>query len=214
MGQIKAIILDFDGVIAESNAVKNSAFGEFFALYPEYSVAMQAYHEAHHAEPRRFKFTYFVEELMGRPGDSAKIDALVDEFSELVAELVIACPEVPGAGVFLETFSQRLPLYISSVTPQEELQHILEARGSAPYIRQAFGNPPHPKNKAIETILDREGLQPNQAAFVGDSESDYQVAYKAGLAFFARDSGQPFSDPQLDPSKDLFAIADKLHPFI
>ena len=214
MGQIKVIILDFDGVIAESNAVKDAAFGEFFDRHPQYSAAMRDYHQRHHAKPRRFKFTYFIEELMGRPGNVAAIDSMADAFSALVAEQVIACPEVHGAGAFLATFSERVPLYISSVTPQEELDRILVARGCAPYIRQAFGNPPHPKDEAIAAILDREGLQPAQAAFVGDSESDYQVAIKTGLLFVGRDSGQPFSAPGLQLCKDLFAVADRLHPLL
>lgn len=210
MGQIKVIILDFDGVIAESNAVKNFAFGEFFARYPEYSVAMQAYHEAHHAEPRRFKFTYFVEKLMCRPGDVAMIDRMAAEFSALVADQVIACPEVPGAGAFLEEFSPRLPLYISSVTPQEELKHIVAARGLAHHIREAYGDPPYPKAEAIELILGRERVSPHQVVFVGDSEGDFQVARNTGLTFFGRDSGQPFSDAELDLSADLYGVAQKL----
>jgi phosphoglycolate phosphatase-like HAD superfamily hydrolase len=214
MGQVKAVILDFDGVLAESNAVKDGAFGEFFARFPEYSAAMHAFHREHHAKPRRFKFAYFVEELMRRPGDITAIDRMTEDFSALVADQVIACPEVPGASAFLAEFSQRLPLYISSVTPHDELARIIEVRGVAPHIRQAFGNPPMPKTEAIASVLEQEKLRSQQVAFVGDSESDYQVAKETGLLFFGRDSGQPFTNAGLQLSADLNAVADKLRPLI
>jgi phosphoglycolate phosphatase-like HAD superfamily hydrolase len=214
MGRIKAIILDFDGVLAESNAVKNTAFDQFFARYPDYCAAMQSYHRAHHSKPRRYKFTYFVETLMRRPGDTAMIDRMTEDFSVLVGDRVIDCPEVAGAQSLLEEFSPCVPLYISSVTPQEELIRIVKARGVAPHIRQAFGDPPHRKAEAIGLVLGREGLRPNQVAFVGDSESDYQVAHETGLVFFARDSGQPFSDSGLDLSEDLHGIAARLRPLL
>ena len=214
MGRIKTVVLDFDGVLAESNEVKDAAFGEFFQRYPEHAVAMQAYHREYHAQPRRVKFAYLVEELMQRPRDTGMIDCLTEEFSALVAERVIACPEVPGAGAFLAEFAPLVPLYISSVTPQNELDWILAVRKVAPHIRRAFGNPPYSKDAAIGNILEREGLDPSQVAFVGDSESDCQVARLTGLEFYGRDSGQPFTDPSLCLSEDMYAVADKLRALV
>lgn len=214
MRTIKAIILDFDGVLAESNAVKDAAFVEFFSRYPEHAAAMEAYHLAHYAEPRQMKFAYFIEELMGRPGDAGAVERMAEAFSELVAERVIACPEVPGASDFLAEFSPYLPLYISSVTPQAELGRIIVARGVAPHIRRAFGNPPTPKVDAVATVLKDEGLEPGEVAFVGDSESDRQVAVKTGLVFFGRDSGQLFADAELAVAADLGAVADRLRTLL
>ena len=42
MARIRAVILDFDGVLAESNKVKDAAFNEFFSRYPEHAAAMRA----------------------------------------------------------------------------------------------------------------------------------------------------------------------------
>ena len=207
---IRAVILDFDGVLAESNGEKDAAFEEFFALYPEHSVAMREYHQAYYTSSRVQKFAYYAEKLMGRPEDLALLDRMAREFSQRVVDRVINCPEVPGASSFLAEFSRIVPLYISSVTPQEELIHIIRARRIDPYIKEAFGNPPHAKVLAAEMILQREGLDPQEVVFVGDSTSDYDAAQQVGLPFLGRDSGQFPPDTELELSADMFGIAERL----
>lgn len=209
MTKIRAVILDFDGVIAESNQVKDAAFAEFFSHYSEQREALLAHHEAHHARPRREKFEYAAA-LLGRPGDLGLLEEMGVQFSALVSSRVIACPPVPGAPEFLREFSTLLPLYISSVTPQEELRTILRGRSIDGCFVEAYGNPPTPKALAIAQVLERERLQPAEVAFVGDSLSDYQAASTAGLVFWGRDSGQSFAGARIDLFPDLHAIAEVL----
>jgi phosphoglycolate phosphatase len=214
MSRIQAVILDFDGVLAESNDEKTVAFEELAAHFPEHREKMMEYHLANYSSPRMSKFEYFVTELMGRPGDVEMVKELARQFSELVVKRVIACPDVPGTREFLLEFSARLPLYISSVTPQEELRAILSARGLASFLVAAYGNPPHPKGEAIGMVLEREGLRPEEVVFVGDSISDYRAATEGRLVFLGRFSGLPFEEIEVDLSPDLFGVADKLRNLI
>ena len=214
MSRIRAVILDFDGVIAESNAIKDGAFQQFFDLYPDHREAMRVFHEAHHAQPRRFKFTYYIEELVGLPGDKDAIERMAAEYSALLSDQVIRCPEVPGAGRFLAEFHPRLPLYISSMTPHEELLRIVEARGVLPFVKEAYGNPPYGKDAVVARILAAEGLEPQEVVFVGDSGNDYEVAVRAGLVFMGRDSGQAFPDVPLTLYADLDEVAAALRPLV
>ena len=149
MKKIRAVILDFDGVLAESNKEKDAAFEELFSLYPTHVVPMREFHKANHAKPRLVKFKHYVEHVMQRPGDQEQIDRMAQEFSDRVVGRVISCPEVPGASAFLEEFSRKVPLYISSITPQDELMKIVQARGLGGYIKEAFGNPPHAKTNVV-----------------------------------------------------------------
>jgi phosphoglycolate phosphatase len=208
--RIRTVILDFDGVLAESNDEKTAAFEELAALYPEHREAMMEYHLAYYSSPRMSKFEHFVAELMDRAGDQEMIEILARKFSQLVVRRVVACSDVPGAREFLSEFSARVPLYISSVTPQEELHAILEARGIDSFLVTAFGNPPYTKAEAIRIVLERERLRPEEVAFVGDSMSDYQAATEAKLVFLGRFSGLPFKEVEVDLYPDLFAVADKL----
>jgi beta-phosphoglucomutase-like phosphatase (HAD superfamily) len=43
------VILDFDGVVLESNAVKTEAFRDVFARFPEHAEAMMDFHRAREA---------------------------------------------------------------------------------------------------------------------------------------------------------------------
>jgi phosphoglycolate phosphatase-like HAD superfamily hydrolase len=207
---IRAVILDFDGVLVESNEVKDAAFEEFFAFYPECEDEMLAYHRANISLPRKVKFERAAE-LMGRSSECGLIEEMGTRFSELVCSRVIACDAVLGSLEFLREFSGRIPLYISSVTPQEELRQILKRRNIDQYIVEAFGNPPMPKEAAIAQVLEREQLRPKQVVFIGDSLSDYLVSASMDLVFIGRDSGRSFAeaaDVQLFP--DLREIANLL----
>lgn len=204
---LQAIILDFDGVLAESNEEKLRAFNDLFALYPAYQQQMMAYHLAHYAAPRMVKFEYYVHTLMGHPHDTVMVQQMAQRFSNFCVHRVVACPAVKGAQALLEEFGGHIPLYISSMTPQEELRQIIADRGIASFFVEIFGNPPHPKTEAIAMILEREHALPANVIFVGDSPSDYKAALETGLHFLGRDSGQPFDGIDIDLYHDLHDIA-------
>ena len=208
MSAIRAIILDFDGVLVESNEAKTRAFEDLFALYPAYREAMMTYHLANYSRPRMVKFEHYVYELMGRSGDVEMVQTMARRFSEFVVRRVVTCPGVPGAREFLEEFSRQVPLYISSVTPQDELREIVRARGIDSFLVEVFGDPPCSKLDAIRTVLTREKLLPLEAIFVGDSASDYRAAVEAGLKFVGRDGGLPFEGIEIELHLDLYEIAD------
>jgi len=207
MSAIRAIILDFDGVLVESNEEKTKAFEDLFALYPAHREAMMEYHLANYSCPRMMKFEHFVHELMGRSGDVEMIQTMERQFSEFVVRRVRACPDVPGAREFLKEFSRQLPLYISSVTPQDELREIVRARGIASFFVDVFGDPPFKKSDVIRAVLEREKLLSSEVIFVGDSASDYRAAVEAGLEFVGRDSGLPFDGGEVELHGDLHEIA-------
>lgn len=208
MTVIRAIILDFDGVLAESNEEKLRAFEDLFALYPPYRDAMMDYHLDNYSWPRMSKFEHYVYELVGQPGNVEMVQTMACQFSEFVVRRVVACPDVPGTREFLTEFSQQVPLYISSVTPQGELREIARARGIDSFFVEIFGDPPCPKPDAIRAVLAREKLSPSEVLFVGDSASDYRAARGAGLEFIGRDSGLPFDDAEITLYHDLYEIAD------
>lgn len=214
MRTIRTLILDFDGVLVESNDEKMQAFEDLFALYPAHRDAMRAYHLANYSRPRRVKFERCVYHIMDRPGDRERVDEMARQFSNLVMDRVIQCPEVPGADDFLKEFSGKVPLYISSTTPMNELLQIIEARNMGHYFGEMFGDPPVPKSEAIRAVLERERLSAAEVVFVGDSPSDYHVAMEAGLAFVGRNSGLPFEGAPITLYRDLKEIGDLLRPWI
>lgn len=189
---VEVIILDFDGVLVQSTGIKTDAFQAVFSRWPDHVEAAMAFHSEHPTASRVVKFDHFVEEILDRPGDETLKQDLADRFSARCIDGVSEAPEVPGASAFLERFHGEIPMYISSVTPQDELDTILERRGAAPYIEAAYGDPPVSKPEAIDRILAEEGATADDAVFVGDSPSDQAAAQKRDVPFIGRDNGRAF----------------------
>jgi phosphoglycolate phosphatase-like HAD superfamily hydrolase len=208
IGNIRTVILDFDGVLVESNPEKTEAFKALFSCYPEYEKEMLDYHHQWFSASRMKKFEYLVCELMNRPGDAECINAIAEKFSNLVMDRVISCPAVPGAMEFLTDFSRRIPIYISSTTPQIELEGIIRGRNMDRFVKAIYGDPPVKKKTAIRSIMKKENILPEEVLFIGDALSDYMVACECGIRFLGRDSGLSFQNHEVALYRDLFEIAD------
>lgn len=206
MSRLRAVILDFDGVVIESNDLKTQAFARVFARFPEHAGAMMDYHHAHVSDTRFLKFRHLVHERLGRPADDPLVDELGEAFSRETQRLLAACPLVPGAEAFLADVAGRVPLYLASVTPQAELETLLAARGFGRYFTRIYGCPPWNKPAAIADILSGLG-GPAGVLFIGDSAGDQRAAAANGVEFLARDSGLPFDPPAPRAFPDMTAIA-------
>jgi phosphoglycolate phosphatase-like HAD superfamily hydrolase len=202
----RAIVLDFDGVIVESNEVKTAAFQELFSRHPSVTDAMMRFHLEHQPRPRRVKFARCAE-LLDRAGDGAFVAGLEEAFSRIVAERVAQCALVPGAEPFLQEFSTRVPLYLASVTPVDELRSILQRRGLIGFFTGVYGDPPTAKRDALSAIAAREGITPGELLFIGDAQTDWQAARDAGVPFVGRDSGMFDAEAPIEKYADLIEIA-------
>lgn len=207
MDGLRVVILDFDGVVLESNAAKTEAFRDVFARFPEHADAMMDFHRAHVSLSRFAKFDHLLE-LTGRVGDGALRTELAAEFSRRTLDKISAVPLVRGAEAFLRDVTSRLPVYLASVTPADDLARILEQRGLARWFRDVYGCPPWNKPDAIRDVLRREGVPSTQALLVGDSAGDQRAALLTGVHFLARDSGLGFDAPPPVTFPDLVGIAD------
>jgi phosphoglycolate phosphatase-like HAD superfamily hydrolase len=185
-----AAILDFDGTLVESVGIKDRAFRTLFADRPDRIDAIMAYHLAHNATVRFDKFRHIVETILGEPYTQARAQQLTDRFSALVRAAIIDCPAVAGLDEFLDTLQPRLPLYLVSVSPEEELIAILRARGLAKRMTGIY-SASWKKVDAIRDILQRECIGPESAVFVGDAPEDRRAAEAEGVRFIGRDSGKP-----------------------
>ena len=191
---LRVLVLDFDGVVVESNDVKTGAFGEVFARFPEHRDAMMAYHSDHVSASRFEKFDHLLQRL-GRSGDQALAADLAAEFSRRTLERMLGVALVRGADAFLREITPRVPVYLASVTPEEDLAAILERRGLRAWFRGVYGCPPWTKPDAIRDVLNRESCAPREALLVGDSAGDQRAAAQTGVEFIGRDSGLAFDRP-------------------
>jgi phosphoglycolate phosphatase-like HAD superfamily hydrolase len=181
-----AIVFDFDGVLVESVDVKTQAFAALYSPYGTDVVRLVVgWHLAHGGVSRFQKFRHFHSEFLRRELGEVEEQELGRRFSQLVEDAVVASAWVPGALEFLEVHHLRLPLYVASGTPHDELQRIVLRRGMAGYFRSVFGSPAS-KGEILSSILSATGYSPQRVLMVGDATTDYEGALQAGTAFVGR----------------------------
>lgn len=193
--KISLIILDFDGVIVESNNIKDTVFQEIFSRYPEQYENVLQYHRTHVSLSRFVKFDYLLSQT-GESGNTELKDKLLSDFSALTLNKMRSVAFVDGAKDFLENMQGRFPLYLASVTPIEDLEIILDDLNIRSYFKNVYGCPPWNKAGAIKDILQKENTAPQHAVLVGDSYGDQRAATENGIHFIGRNSGLGFEDPQ------------------
>ena len=185
----KVIILDFDGTIVESVGIKDEAFKTLFTKYPDKLDEITNYHLSHNATIRFEKFRHITKHILNQEYTEELERTLSRKFSDLVFQKIIECPYVHGAKDFLNCFWGRVPLYLASTSPADELDRILTARDIKKYFKNVYAIP-WVKTDVIKDILNCEHIYPDEAVFVGDAFEDYRAARETGVHFIGRDSGK------------------------
>lgn len=179
----QAIFFDFDGVILETADIKTDAFGELYRAHgAEMEARVRDYHVRHGGLSRFFKIRMFEREWLGRPADEAREAALAQRFADLVVGKVLAAPPLPGAIETLEHLRGRLPLFVVSGTPEEELRDICGQRGLTRFFAGIYGAPRR-KTEILQTVCATHGLDPARCVMVGDATTDSEAAAALGMRF-------------------------------
>ena len=183
--RIEALVLDFDGVILESNHVKAETFRRLFSQYPQHAETIVKLHRDHGGMPRQEKLRIICEDILGVPVDADGIRRLSKEFGRLADDAMMVCPFTPGALEFLQTYSDVCPLFIATGTPEDEMQPLIERRGLAQLFAGVYGSP-RDKAAILRDVMSENGWRPSQIIFVGDSIDDYKGAHATGVPFVGR----------------------------
>lgn len=185
-GRYDAVFFDFDGVLAESAQIKADAFATLYAGYGGWVLAaVMAHHKTREGISRVEKIRHCHKAILGVELTPEELDTLARRYSTEVEERVISCAWVKGAREFLETHAGRLPLFVISGTPEDELCRVVERRGMGRYFTGVRGSPPG-KAPIICEILDAQGLSPSRVLFIGDAMTDYEAAQATGVYFLGR----------------------------
>jgi phosphoglycolate phosphatase-like HAD superfamily hydrolase len=208
-----AIVFDFDGVLVESVDLKASVFAELFRSYGDAVVALVLeYHRANGGISRFDKFRHFFREFIRQPLSPAQEVDLDRQFSALVEERVVAAVNVPGSEDFVRRWCDRLPLFIASGTPEQELRRIVGRRGMSSKFKGVFGSPRR-KGEILSHIIKLHGLSPRRTLMVGDAIADLDGAREADTDFVGRVTS---SSPDLFVGLGVPTLEDLnyLHAFI
>ncbi len=190
---LQAVFFDFDGVLVDSVPLKTAAYAEIFEPYGDGAVReIIAYHKKYGGIDR-YRKIHHISNVIGLNLNEKIVQQMVEKFSYIVKEQIIAMPLVSGARKLLVNLqSCGIKQFIVSGTPQEELQDITRSKDITSYFQEICGSP-LTKKEIVRAILARYQLDAKKCVFVGDALGDFEAALSVGM-FFA---GIPASEDRV-----------------
>ena len=205
---LSLIVFDCDGVLLESVDVKTQAFariGEDFGR--EAADRLVAHHRMYGGVSRFKKFEWLFAEVLHRPVSQEELLALNEKFVRYAYDAVLECSMVPGAQEVLDRWHGRVPMYVASGAPHEELVAILTKRGLSRYFDGIHGSPPG-KSELLRGIVGKTEANPSETVMVGDASTDQYAAESARTNFYGR--GEYFRHSGYPWHHDLTMLNDHL----
>lgn len=132
MGPVRAVILDFNGTVADDEAL---LIGIYQELFRERGLAFEAGHYPRYAGLPDHRMFEHVFETHGQRLDAGAVDCLVSERVERYLAAVRADhPVAEDTVAFMRALAQHVPVGIGSGAFREEIEHVLEAAGLAQLV--------------------------------------------------------------------------------
>jgi phosphoglycolate phosphatase len=182
----QSVFLDFDGVLVESAAIKAKAFQALYREYgPDVVARVATHHKANEGISRLVKIRHCHQAFLGIALSDRELAELGETYTAQVEDRVATCDDVAGARDFLESHHRDIPLFVVSGTPEDEVRRIAERRKITGYFVEVRGSPLG-KEDILRDLLDRHGLMPDGALFVGDAMADWDAATACGVDFLGR----------------------------
>lgn len=184
---ISAIVFDFDGVLADSEAIHLRALKAAFGARG-WSLSDADYYTHYLGFDDRGCIAAFTARE-GLTISSDEASAVLRDKEQRYAALLSAGDILfPTVGPCLERLSPHLPLAIASGSLRGEIEHILDANGIRHYFQTIIGaddvreGKPAPESytRAVEAL----GFRGHQAVAIEDSPWGLQSARAAGLYTF------------------------------
>ena len=180
----QAIILDFDGVVVDSNNSKAEAFSKLFEIFgKDVQNKIKKYHLSNLGVARNIKIKYINEKILQIKKKDLDFNNQIKKFSKIVISKVVNSKFITGFKSFANhTNHKKIYLFLSSATPLNELKIILKKKDINIFFTEVFGSPLK-KNYHIKNIINKYKLDKKKVLFVGDSANDLYAAKLCSVDF-------------------------------
>jgi len=203
INRIKTIFWDFDGVLMNSNAVRDKGFELVLTDYPKDQVKqLMDFHQANGGLSRYVKFRYFFEEVRGEVITDEEVQVWADKFSEIMlANLIYEDLLIKETVDFVKANYQNYKMHIVSGSDGNELRKICKGVGIKNYFKSIEGSPT-PKKKLVADILEIENYKVEECVLIGDSINDYEATKVNNILFRA------YNNSELEAKHPKFKSSD------
>ena len=191
---LKAVLFDFDGVIAETENHHVAAWQRTLAALG-WQVPDEIAARAAEVDDREFLVDLFT--LRGVPID--RVDDWVRRKQDLTVELLRYSPRVyPGVADLVRLLQGKVRLAVVSGTWRENIHTVLEAAGLSDAFETIVGKEDvtaqKPAPDGYQLALKRLRLSPRSAVALEDSATGVTSARAAGLRIIAVGHRRPYGD--------------------
>lgn len=186
MSNIEVILWDFDGVIMNSNEVRDFGFQEVLKDYPKEEVEkLMNFHHENGGLSRYVKFNYFFNKVREDNFSQEEINKWAAKFSEIMLENLKDKKLLFTETVkFIKNNYQQYTMHIVSGSDQRELREICKDLDIEKYFKSIHGSPT-PKNQLVEKLMNEHNYMYEHCILIGDSINDYEAAHINNIHFFA-----------------------------
>ena len=184
LNKIQTLFWDFDGVIMDSNAVRDRGFEEVLKDYPQTEVnALMAFHRENGGLSRYVKFRYFFEDIRSESITKEEVNIWADKFSQIMMQLLINSDLLIQETLnFIKANAEKYIMHIVSGSDQRELRKICESLDIAKYFSSIHGSPT-PKNDLVAELLQTHSYDKSTCLLIGDSKNDFEASKINGIQF-------------------------------
>jgi phosphoglycolate phosphatase-like HAD superfamily hydrolase len=184
MYSIKVIFWDFDGVLMDSNPIRELGFERVLSEFPKEQVGkLLAFHRENGGLSRYVKFRYFFEEIRKEPITNEEILIWSERFSSIMKELLINPKLLVDESLnFVRENQGKYIMHITSGSDQNELRYLCSCLGIDHLFKSVHGSP-KPKNEWIRELIDAEGYSVDECILIGDSDNDRDAAMNNNIYY-------------------------------
>ncbi len=181
---IKTIFWDFDGVLINSNEIRDQGFIITLKEYPDWQVdQLMAFHHQNGGLSRYVKFKYFFENIRMETVEQGRIDELASAFSKIMRGLLVNPDLLIKENMhFIERNYDDFNMHIVSGSDGNELKYLCEEMDILKYFKSVHGSPT-PKTQLVAELIAKNNYNKNECILIGDSINDYEAANDNNIFF-------------------------------
>jgi phosphoglycolate phosphatase-like HAD superfamily hydrolase len=204
MSNPKVILWDFDGVIINSNPIRELGFREALSEFPEEKInELLEFHRNNGGLSRYVKFRYFFEDILNESVTETKVKELSSKFSMLMkSQLSDSSLLNQEVLTFIKYSYGTYIMHIVSGSDEIELRYLCRSLEIDKYFNSIHGSPT-PKKEIVSGLLHENKYDYDLCVLIGDSINDYEAAIENEIKFYGYNNIDLIKYPYLKSINDL-----------